>query len=81
MELVGIAKRKIIPSHLQPDDDHELSKNSSSFDKLLMDIPTQDIVIEATGEDSTKRKSPGGDGSVAKRRTGSVSKLDIMKNE
>lgn len=46
-----------------------------------MDIPTQDIVIEATGEDSTKRKSPEGDGTVAKRRTGSVSKLNIMKNE
>ncbi|XP_075981407.1 uncharacterized protein LOC142980022 isoform X4 [Anticarsia gemmatalis] len=59
----------------------ELSRNSSSFDKLLLDIPTQDIVIESTGEDATKRKSPGPDGGVAKRRTGCVSKLDIVKDQ
>ncbi|XP_022828355.1 DNA repair protein RAD52 homolog isoform X3 [Spodoptera litura] len=62
------------------DEKQELSRNSSSFDHLLMEIPTQDIMIEATGEEPGKRKSPGPDTSSAKRRNSSINKLDIIGN-
>ncbi|CAH0696091.1 unnamed protein product [Spodoptera exigua] len=63
------------------DEKTELSRNSSSFDHLLMEIPTQDIMIEATGEEPAKRKSPGPDTSTAKRRNSFMNKLDIMKTD
>ncbi|KAJ8717494.1 hypothetical protein PYW08_005893 [Mythimna loreyi] len=65
------------------DDKHELSRNSSSFDHLLLEIPSQDIMIEATGEEPGKRKSPGAEGgsSAAKRRNSCKSKLDIVKTD
>ncbi|XP_026743898.1 uncharacterized protein LOC113505422 [Trichoplusia ni] len=62
------------------DDKQELGRNSSSFDKLLMDIPTQDIMIEDTGEEPSKRKSPAPDGNSAKRRN-TLSKLDIVQTK
>lgn len=63
---------------LSADDKPELSRNSSIFDKLLMDIPTQDIMIEATGEEPAKRKSPAPETS-AKRRNSGMNKLDIVQ--
>ncbi|XP_060805680.1 DNA repair protein RAD52 homolog isoform X2 [Amyelois transitella] len=58
-------------------DDKELSKAGSSIDKMLMDIPTQDIVIEESGTEDGKRKSPA-DGGAAKRRTSVLNRLDIV---
>ncbi|KAJ8718188.1 hypothetical protein PYW07_006118 [Mythimna separata] len=65
------------------DEKQELSRNSSSFDHLLLEIPSQDILIEATGEEVGKRKSPGGEGSAsaAKRRNSFKTKLDIVKTD
>uniref|UniRef100_A0A2A4K565 Uncharacterized protein n=1 Tax=Heliothis virescens TaxID=7102 RepID=A0A2A4K565_HELVI len=66
----------------QIDEKQELGRNSSSFDHLLMEIPTQDIMIEATGEEPGKRKSPGPEcAGAAKRRNSCMSKLDIMKSD
>nr|XP_049700756.1 wiskott-Aldrich syndrome protein family member 2 isoform X2 [Helicoverpa armigera] len=66
----------------QIDEKQELGRNSSSFDHLLMEIPTQDIMIEATGEEVGKRKSPTPEcASAAKRRNSCKSKLDIMKSD
>ncbi|XP_037295207.1 DNA repair protein RAD52 homolog isoform X2 [Manduca sexta] len=62
------------------DEKHELSKGHSSIDKLLMDIQTQDIVIDETGPmaDTGKRKSPTPNNGRTKRRSSIVNKLDIV---
>ncbi|XP_038211320.1 DNA repair protein RAD52 homolog isoform X3 [Zerene cesonia] len=61
-------------------DNNEFDKNCTSFDNLLMAIPTQDIVIEETGNstEENKRKSPAPDASVAKRRASVMNKLDVQ---
>ncbi|KAI5634959.1 hypothetical protein NE865_12354 [Phthorimaea operculella] len=62
------------------DEKSEMSRAASSFDALMMDIPTQDIEIEQTGDEAGKRRSPGPDGSAtggAKRRS-VMSRLDIV---
>lgn len=65
---------------LSPDEKQELNKNASSFDKLLMEIPSQDIVIEETGGSTeAKRKSPVPDGAAVKRRASVISRLDIVE--
>jgi hypothetical protein len=67
---------------LSPDEKLE-HKNSSSFDRLLLEIPSQDIVIQETAEsvevDTAKRKSLENDSSIAKRRTSFLNKLDIVE--
>ena len=66
---------------MSTDDKQELGRNSSSFDHLLLEIPSQDIMIEATGQEPGKRKSPGPEGGAgtAKRRNSFKSKLNIVK--
>ncbi|XP_053614262.1 DNA repair protein RAD52 homolog isoform X3 [Plodia interpunctella] len=58
-------------------DDKELNKAGSSINKLLMDISTQGIVIEESGVEDGKRKSPA-DGGAPKRRTSVLNRLDIV---
>lgn len=66
---------------LSADEKEELGRHGSSFDHLLLEIPTQDIMIEATGEEAGKRKSPGLDlGAGAVKRRNSF-KLDIVKGD
>ncbi|KAG7301751.1 hypothetical protein JYU34_014739 [Plutella xylostella] len=57
-------------------DKQELHK--SSFDNLLLGIPTQDIHIEESGVSADKRKSPEPGGGAAKRRASAVGRLDIV---
>ncbi|KAL0869546.1 hypothetical protein ABMA27_005813 [Loxostege sticticalis] len=62
------------------DEKQELQRNCSSFDKLLMELPSQDIEIQETGDSvpEAKRKSPG-EGGAAKRRASVMSRLDIVE--
>ncbi|CAK1584932.1 unnamed protein product [Parnassius mnemosyne] len=64
------------------DERQTLSKDNSSLDTLLMAIPTQDIIIEETGntEEAGKRKSPSRDGGSSKRRGSIADKLEIVSD-
>ncbi|KPI94530.1 hypothetical protein RR46_05782 [Papilio xuthus] len=61
-------------------DDQAVAKDNSSVDNFLMGIPTQDIAVEASGAEESKRKSPNRDQVDApnKRRNNFVSKPDIL---
>ncbi|XP_028169184.1 DNA repair protein RAD52 homolog isoform X3 [Ostrinia furnacalis] len=63
------------------DEKQDLHKNCSSFDQLLMELPSQDIVIQETGDsvdDAAKRKSAL-EGSATKRRASVINRLDIVE--
>ncbi|KAM3959268.1 uncharacterized protein ACR2FA_006696 isoform 2-T2 [Aphomia sociella] len=72
-------------SKQKPDGKQDLSKNCT-IDNLLLDIPTQDIVIEESGDaaetlENGKRKSPVPEGNTAKRRASFLNKLDVVQSE
>ncbi|XP_004924245.1 DNA repair protein RAD52 homolog isoform X2 [Bombyx mori] len=73
--------KQMMKSNDQADQRQDVSKASSSFDRLLLNLPSQDILIEDTAPNGGdgKRKSPGPD-SGAKRRN-SFNKLNIVQHK
>ncbi|CAG9795479.1 unnamed protein product [Diatraea saccharalis] len=79
-------QRQLLKQKAGLDEKQELHKTGNSFDKLLMEIPTQDIVIEETGatageQTTAKRSSPLPEGNAVKRRASFINRLDIVETD